>query len=185
MMIRPFDRRTPRLGRSRLLAVLAAAALTTGLGAIVESPAALAYPFSQGSLGVADAHGPASASTQGDTLTLSGGGFAPGATVTITIESTPRLLRTVATDGSGSFQTTVVVPADMPPGAHTLKASGASPSGGLIVLAKALQIGASDAVPLPSTGAQISVSVVIGAGLVAVGLAVLLARRRRRRITGV
>lgn len=61
---------------------------------------------------------PASA-TAGDTITISGTGFAPG-TYTIELHSEPVTLATVTVDASASFSTSVTIPQATPEGAHSL-----------------------------------------------------------------
>ena len=55
-------------------------------------------------------------------LTISGTGFKPDATVTITYTSDPVVLATVTTDGSGSFSVTVTIPPSIG-GEHTIVAT--------------------------------------------------------------
>lgn len=150
------------------------------------SPAS-AYPVSQGSLAVSNASGPTSTARPGESLTLSGGGFAPGATVTITLDPTPGSLRTIAADGSGSFTATIVVPTGTSSGAYNLKASGAAPAGGVVVLSKVMRIGAtsgSGSLPatLPFTGSQTARVVALGAVLTVGGAGMVLLGLRRRRV---
>ena len=54
--------------------------------------------------------------TQGGSLSVSGSGFAAGATVSISVNGTA--VGTAVADGSGSFSTSVTVPADTPAGAR-------------------------------------------------------------------
>ncbi len=52
-------------------------------------------------------------------LTISGTGFKPDATVTITYTSEPVVLATITTDGSGNFSVTVTMPPSIG-GEHTI-----------------------------------------------------------------
>ena len=116
----------------------------------------------------------------GESVRVSGAGYAPGASVDITIESTPTLLKTVTTDATGSFSTTVVIPATFPGGQHTLKATGADPAGGLRVLSLAVAV-AGDAAGsgLPRTGTDTFPLVGVAVAGIAVGAAILIVRRRQ------
>lgn len=181
--------RTPttktRHGHSRGLRGVGITALVVVMTSLSGGSAAHAYPLSQGSLGVSDASGPTSTAMPSESLTLSGGGFAPGATVIITLDPTPGSLRTLAADGSGSFTTTIVVPTGTSSGTYSLKASGAAPSGGVLVLSRVMQIGpTSGAGLLPTTGAQIARVLAVGAALTAGGTGMMLAISRRRRAAG-
>ncbi len=70
----------------------------------------------------------------GDQLTLSGSGFAPNATVSITFRSVPIVVASVMTDAQGRFSVTVLVPGDAPAGQHHFEAEGPAPSGGVKTL---------------------------------------------------
>ena len=84
--------------------------------------------------------GAASALAQGGTVTLTGTGYAPNSTVSLYIYSTPTLLGTVQTDGTGSFSKVVTVPANLAPGAHHLVSAGVDPSGNLRYLTSAVTV---------------------------------------------
>jgi hypothetical protein len=58
-------------------------------------------------------------------LTITGTGFAPNATVTVTYETTPVTLATVPTDASGNFTAPITIPASVG-GAHTITVSDGS-----------------------------------------------------------
>lgn len=124
--------------------------------------------------------------SQGGQVTLSGGGFAPNETVKIELHSTPALLASVPATGSGTFSTTLTIPAGTAPGAHTLvatgltsgrsfstpitiTASGSSSGGGASVLAE----GGMDAGALQLVG----IAALLGTTLVAGGAALTLRRR--------
>ena len=59
----------------------------------------------------------------GSTVTLSGSGYAPGATLDLELHSDPVQLGTVTTDDQGAFTTDVEIPADAPEGDHALVVS--------------------------------------------------------------
>ncbi|MFF2052948.1 OmpL47-type beta-barrel domain-containing protein [Leifsonia sp. NPDC058194] len=61
----------------------------------------------------------------GGSLALSGTGFAPRSEVVVAIHSDPIELARATTDAAGAFAVTVVIPADLAPGAHTITADGA------------------------------------------------------------
>ncbi len=71
---------------------------------------------------------------QGAEVEVSGGGFVPGATITITLHSASVVVGTAVADAEGRFHATVVVPNDVAPGPHHLEATGAAPAGGQAVL---------------------------------------------------
>jgi titin len=62
-------------------------------------------------------------------VTVVGSNLLPFGSVTILIYSTPRQLATTTSDAQGSFQITVTIPADLPPGPHTIVASGVDRQG--------------------------------------------------------
>jgi len=59
----------------------------------------------------------------GSTVTLSGSGYAPGATLDLELHSDPVQLGTVTTDDQGAFTTDIEIPADAPEGDHELVVS--------------------------------------------------------------
>lgn len=115
----------------------------------------------------------------GDVIEVSGSGYAPGGSVDITIESDPILLKTIRTDAAGAFVTTVTIPAGIPAGVHTLKATGPDPAGGLRVLSMSVTVtGESGGGVIPRTGGDIAALAGIGAAALLAGGGVLVARRR-------
>ena len=89
------------IGAAGLVAVL----LVTSMAAF-----AVDYPVSEGKL-VVDKTSVA----PGGELALAGDGFAPGASVDISIESTPVHLTTATADGSGAFAATAPSPSTWSP----------------------------------------------------------------------
>jgi hypothetical protein len=61
---------------------------------------------------------------QGASIRVSGQGFFPGTVVTVWIFSEPRRLGQVLVRADGTYDATIDVPADLPPGRHTLQANG-------------------------------------------------------------
>ncbi|WP_426738140.1 family 43 glycosylhydrolase [Plantibacter sp. 2H11-2] len=121
----------------------------------------------------------------GESISVSGSGFAAGEQVRFTLFSTPTDLGTVVADASGAFVATLTVPATVVPGAHTLQALGAD-SG--ITAEAALTVLAADAATPGAAGSgpgalsTTGVSVVGFLGLAGLFLAAgawLVVRRRR------
>jgi hypothetical protein len=73
------------------------------------------------------AAGPAKDVRAGDPFDISGGGFAPGAKLEITLHSNPVSLGPTKADAQGKFTSKVTIPADTPTGAHTIVVSGLAP----------------------------------------------------------
>ena len=115
----------------------------------------------------------------GQSVTVSGSGFAPGATVTITFQSPRVVVGTVTADGKGHFTATVVLPADAPPGKHDLQAAGpANVAGGRAVLVAHVRIavpGTTHPWVLPAFMIALTAMLATGAGVV------LVASTRRHR----
>jgi LPXTG-motif cell wall-anchored protein len=115
---------------------------------------AQSYPLEEGQLQT-DGNGGDDDVTTGETLTLRGGGFDPGSDVVVTIESTPVRLAQTRADERGDIQVEVEIPADFPPGDHTLKATGQAPGGGVLVLAQPVVVtGSSDGSGADSSAAD-------------------------------
>jgi hypothetical protein len=106
---------------------------------------------------------------RGDPVKVSGSGFAPGATITITFNSTRVVVGTVKADSQGRFSTTVVVPHDAPTGEHRLQADGAAGAGGHAVLVAQVSIapmGARHGWVLPAFMVALTLVLAMGAGVV-------------------
>lgn len=123
MAIRRFNRRLPR--------GLAALAFVAAMLAV--APAFAQYPLTSGALelGGGDA---SERVARGERVEMSGGGFEPGATVEIWLNSDPIHLATIRASATGVIDASVKIPASAPLGRHTLEARGASASGGTLVL---------------------------------------------------
>lgn len=137
---------------------------------------------------------------QGAAITVSGTGFAAGASIAITLHSTPIELGTVDADDAGSFSTEVRVPKNAEIGDHTVVVSDGTTEAraGLRVLAADAPGGGTGGTggtdgtgsgttggssqgtgSLSSTGVEVTLWLALGA-LLAAGGGVLLAVRRRR-----
>ena len=141
--------------------------------------------------------------TQGASLTVSGSGFVAGATVTISINGTA--VGTTTADASGSFSTSVTVPASTPVGSATVVASSDSCNHTASTTTEVLSAGgttstnvagtstnvagtstakptaavASTSSTLPRTGSNSGALVALAVGLTGLGAVALLAARRR------
>lgn len=126
-----------------LFAIIAAALLPAAVGFAQD------YPLESGGLTIdlpgerpdEDGRGRPSVAP-GRTFRVVGGGFAPGAEVTITIESEPLELVVTRADGRGDVDVEVSVPASFPAGEHTVKATGPSTTGASLVLAQPVEVAA-------------------------------------------
>ena len=118
---------------------------------------------------------PASA-VAGATISLTGDGYQPNEPLEIWLLSTPVQLTTLTADAQGAFTTTVTIPANVTPGAHTLEIRGAqSPT-----FAQSFTVFAA----LPATGPDPSAGPIGVAALLLTGAGVglvLITRRRRVR----
>ncbi len=152
--------------------VLMSIALLLALPAVAG---AQQYPPSSADLTVSD-----STPGVGQQISVAGSGFAPGANVVITFESTPVTLATVAADAGGAFSTVVTIPSNATPGVHTIKATGAGAGGGTLVLSAQVTVGGASGGSLAKTGADnIFPLLLVAAGLVLVGGVLIVSVRRR------
>ncbi|WP_433046412.1 fibronectin type III domain-containing protein [Dactylosporangium sp. CS-033363] len=121
--------------------------------------------------------GPISSIEVGKRIVITGTGFAPYSTVTVTIYSAPTVLTTVTADASGSFSVPVTVPADLPAGEHSFVAVGTDANGAQHALKLALTVAPAAAVTsppapsgtLPVTGLALMHLVLTGLALVLAG----------------
>lgn len=108
------------------------------------------------------------------TIEISVSDLAPGSTVTIRVESTPRALASWTADEDGQARGVVTVPVDLPAGRHALVAKGYDTDYSGVERSQALTVSA----PRPLWfWPSVAVAVVALAG--AVALAVVAARSRR------
>lgn len=171
--------------KSILRTVVVATLLTVVFGGSVAEAGSLRadYPVEQGDLVIPGDDTSSSPTVQaGSAVTLGGGGFAPGATVTVTIESTPQTLGTTVARATGDFSATVTIPADVSAGQHTLKASGATSTGAVLVLSQRVTVATRPSSELPATGSSIaSVLLIASAALVVGGGGLIVVRRNAKR----
>lgn len=129
---------------------------------------------------------PAGAKTPepGETITVSGTGFAPNSRIELVIYSSPQSLGTTTTKEDGSFSKEVVIPSSLS-GSHTVTAFGVDPDGNARVLALGITVAAvtpaaADDSGLAVTGAPTVTILLTGVLLIAAGAATRLAGRHRR-----
>lgn len=172
----------------RFAATLAAGLILVALGggsAFAQTP----YPIpTSGSTSVSQA-----TVEPGEPFTVSGSGWQPGSTVTLTLFSDPVRLGTATVDGSGSFSTQVSVPNSVTAGSHTLQVSGTGADGqprttstrivvvGAASASRGTGSGTSD---LADTGVAVGRTVALATALLIVGVGALLVTRRNSRVRG-
>lgn len=172
----------------RIIIALAAVILATVLGATMAS-AQQSQPVTrdEDALTASD-----TTPEVGQTITVSGTGFAPGASVDITLEPGAVKLGSTTADATGAISALVTIPASISPGDYRLKASGAALGGGLTIIETSIVIheagGGSANTPsstagspgetLPRTGSDIVRLSVLGLLVLAGGAALLVARGR-------
>lgn len=118
----------------------------------------------------------------GETVQVSGGGFAAGSTINIDLNPGGIRLGTDTAGADCSFSATVTIPTSVLAGTYTIQASGTTPTGGALVLSAALTVGAEGVRgDLPDTGSNSSRPLTVaGIGLVLMGAAAVFTVRRRR-----
>ena len=166
--------------------LLAGLAVGTVASVIASAPAGAApsasptatYPPQVGGLTVS-----ATTLVAGGTLTLSGGGFAPGCSATVAVVvsgiGVVRSLTAVA-DDSGLLSASLTLSTI---GTNTITASCAAPNGAPRVLSTTVLVTAppTSGGGLPNTGSNVLSPLVLGGILVLGGAGAILAARRRRR----
>ena len=90
----------------------------------------------------------------GQPVTVSGSGYEPGTTVTITFESTPQVVGVVTADAAGRFTAEIVVPTDATPGMHTIRATGLGADGTTRVMVAAIRVMDPAAGAAPGAGSR-------------------------------
>ena len=93
-----------------------------------------------GSLGVAGQS--ALGISTGGSFTVSSGGFAPGASVSLSVHSTPIQLGSFTADANGNVTATATLPPDLPPGTHTFVLTGPTTSGDTLIADTSSWVGA-------------------------------------------
>ena len=185
----------------KFFSALAVAAVSTLLLAIPAH--AQPYPPAESGLTVSE-----STLSPGESVTISGDGADPGATVTFTLKRSssalggsravaagPRLARLVAAvrpqaqssvslgsttaNAEGEYSATLTIPSSTEPGVYTLTAS----SGGEVLAVVTIRVAAASGVgDLPFTGGNVLPGLAIGATLIVAGGLLLLSLKRRRRV---
>ncbi len=169
------SRRGWRVGGRRALARAAVLAIPFLLTAWAAGPAQ-AYPIETGPLVVVTG-----SLVPGARVTVVGHGFSPGASVSHDIFSNPRHLTTVLADVTGSTLVEVIIPIDLEPGRHELRATGTAADGATLID----DIFFTVAGGLPVTGAPIGLIMTASGLVLALGVAFVLVSvvriRQRRR----
>jgi titin len=168
---------TEKMSRTifRALALLAVAVV--GLTAEGRSPAfgAGTSPVTRAAL---DTTGASGGLGRGARITVSGGGYAPGALVVIVDHATGTVLGSAKADPTGWMAANVAL--DLPAGRHTIVASGGAAVGGTLELSRTVAVGTASG-RLAHAGIEPAKLVMVGAALCASGVALFGTARRRRR----
>lgn len=122
--------------------------------------------------------------TAGKSVTVQGVGFKPSSTVEIWMFSTPKLLKTAPIGTDGVLNTTVILPANIGNGTHTLQVEGMNAAGAEKAISFGVKVtgSTSSATPaggdtsLPYTGPKAAFPMLLLAGMG--GFAGLWLRRR-------
>jgi hypothetical protein len=93
---------------------------------------------------------------QGGKVVVTGKGYRSNDHVDIYLNSTPVLLTTVPTDGSGAFSVTVTIPTTTVVGAHTIEGIGLDPAGEPLSLTVPLTVTAAGTQPATDTGSPVA-----------------------------
>ena len=78
----------------------------------------------------------------GGQLTLQGSGYAPNSQVRVVVRSNPLTLGIATADPSGNVNTTVIIPLDLPRGAHTIELDGYDPEFRPLLLQQPIDVNA-------------------------------------------
>lgn len=120
----------------------------------------------------------------GATLTISGGGFAGDAAVTVAVYSSPQVLDHVVADASGSVAATVTLPSGLS-GQHTVTALGDGPGNVPHALTATVDVEAAvtgSGSSLPYTGFDVLEWTLGGLALILAGFALMRTAVFRRRL---
>ncbi len=137
-----------------------------------------------GQAGLAPARGPLSilhALHRGDLVTLSGQGFAPGTTVTLTFHSNTTVVGRALTNGLGDFSATVAIPDSASAGTHHFDASGRGRRGSVSELIATVKIVGVSGLDTTSTMQRVVLTAVALLIPAATWLVLLATGRVRRR----
>lgn len=151
-------------------------------------PASAQYPPAAEELAVTD-----TAPSPGQEILVTGDGFMPGTTVTLTFESTPVVLTQATVDERGGFAVLVRIPADATLGWHTIRARGTGMDGLPRELAIPIFVTEPPRAARPATADETATWSglrrigVVPAAVLLLGATLWALRRRRRRgrVTGV
>jgi titin len=148
---------------------------TKVLGPVASAPTPPAsVPSSAGKLTA-----PSTSLTANQAVTLSGSGYAAHTPIQIVVYSTPQVLKTVTTDRTGAFSTSVTMPAGLT-GSHTLVAGGMGPDGAYRYLTLVVTVGSGGtAGGLPVTGEALPKLVAVALLILAFGVVLIRLTRRR------
>jgi LPXTG-motif cell wall-anchored protein len=145
---------------------------------LVAGPAWATYPPDGPSVGT-----PSSDVANGGSTTVSGSGWEPGSTVSLTVQSTPQSLGTTTVADDGTFTKDVVLPC-LDAGTHTITASGTASDGTAKSSTTTITVSGSCTDPgggtLPHTGSNVASLLTLTAGLCLVGAVLLIVANRRR-----
>ena len=109
------------------------------------------------------------------TITVTGSNLVPGITVNITLDG--EVIGTAVVGQDGTYSAVVTIPCDTAPGTHVLGAGGVTTQ--ITVLAAGGLGGGGGA---PGTGANIGAGILVLATLLVIGVAALVATRRRVKV---
>jgi hypothetical protein len=128
--------------------------------------------------------GGSTVTSDGNTITVSGSGFAPDSDVTVVLHSDPVVLGIAHTDAAGNFTATFTIPAGTPAGDHHLVFTGVDAFGNPITVEQAITLGVvagprTAAAMLPVTGDDALPLALAGSGLLFAGALALWASRRQ------
>ena len=156
---------------------IAIAALSLVTTVLVAGPAsAQEYPPGGATCGVSSTVVP-----PGGSLTVGCDNLLPGSPFTIEFLS-PEVLATGTVDADGSFSETVSIPSDARPGDHLIRVRGTDADGDPVSIEIPITVPGPGAEGVAFTGANITVGMLILAGLIVAGSAALVAGRRRANI---
>jgi hypothetical protein len=115
-------------------------------------------------------------------MQLTGHGYLPNSTVSVIIYSSPQVLTSVVTDGTGSFTVTVTVPKGLESGHHTLVASGVDSTGEVryVTLPVTVSGGTTGSGGLAYTGVDVALPLIGGLIALVAGAALMVVARRRK-----
>jgi LPXTG-motif cell wall-anchored protein len=115
----------------------------------------------------------------GGKLAVSGSGWMPGTTVTISMAGVH--LRNATVDDNGNFSTEVTIPSGLADGEYTLAVAGTDADGNPRTVNSTITV-ESGADALPATGGDASPWVLVGATMLLAGVGLVAPRRRRLRL---